>query len=400
VHMMIDADMTKLLCEQDPTYKDFVTDKGEVVVQLDRALYGICEAGLMWYRNISSALFKLGYTCNEYDQCVFNKYDENGIQITIGLHVDDLLITSESDTLLDEIEAYLRETYGDITVKTGLIIDYIGMTFDFREEGKVRVTMNHCIQDILSGCGVEGTAATPAGESLFDVRETTLATAEEQKWFHSYVAKMLYLSKRVKPECLTCVSFLSTRVSRCDSDDLRKLKRLLRYLRGTADRGIVLEIGDDVKVIVYVDAAYGVHTDSGKSHSGCAVMVGVGTVSVTSSKQHIVTKSSTEAEIVALSDCSNPGIHLRNFLMEQGYEVTPCEIMQDNTSTMALIRRGSPGASGSRHINIRYFWLKDRVDQGEVTIHHMPTERMVANVLTKPVQGAQFIRERDMLTNW
>ena len=69
---------------------------GATIVQLDRALYGICEAGLMWYKNISTTLLVIGYVPNEYDQCVFNKVDTEGIQICIGIHVDDLLITSGS----------------------------------------------------------------------------------------------------------------------------------------------------------------------------------------------------------------------------------------------------------------------------------------------------------------
>jgi hypothetical protein len=66
---------------------------------------------------------------------------------------------------------------------------------------------------------------------------------------------------------------------------------------------------------------------------------------------------------------------------------------------MALLKRGRPGALGSRHINIRYFWLTDRASSGEIIIEHCPTEKMVANVLTKPLQGEQFRREREMLTN-
>ena len=120
---------------------------------------------------------------------------------------------------------------------------------------------------------------------------------------------------------------------------------------------------------MYIDVAYGVHTDSGKSNSSFAVQVGtglgVGSVSVSSSKQKIATKSSTESELVALM----------NFLKAQGYETQPCQVMQDNMSTIALIRRGQPGALGSRHINIRYFCLKDRMDNGEVIISHLPTEK-------------------------
>jgi len=119
-----------------------------------------------------------------------------------------------------------------------------------------------------------------------------------------------------------------------------------------------------------------------------------------SSKQKIVTKSSTEAELVGLSDTASQAIHLRNFVLAQGYETGPAIIYQDNLSCMALMKRGSPGSERSRHINIRHFWIKEKVDSGEVVIQHLGTKHMIANALTKPVQGEQFAVERLGLTGW
>jgi hypothetical protein len=88
-----------------------------------------------------------------------------------------------------------------------------------------------------------------------------------------------------------------------DDPSPRKLRRLLAYLRGTKERGIILRIGEHMEVRTYIDAGYGVHTSSGKSHTGCVVVIGEGgPVYNKSSKQKIVTKSSTEAELVGLSD--------------------------------------------------------------------------------------------------
>jgi hypothetical protein len=130
------------------------------------------------------------------------------------------------------------------------------------------------------------------------------------------------------------------------------------------------------------------------------VSVGSGPVFAKSAKQRIVTKSSTEAELVGLSDTASQAIHIREFLLEQGLATGPAVLGQDNLSAIALVRRGAPGSERSRHIAIRHFWLKERVDDGVVTVVHVPTADMVANVLTKPVQGNQFTRERDMLTGW
>ena len=67
---------------------------------------------------------------------------------------------------------------------------------------------------------------------------------------------------------------------------------------------------------------------------------------------------------------------------------------------MALVKRGGPASERSRHIDIRYFWVKEKVDGKEAITKHLSTDKMFVNVMTKPVQGQQFIRERNALTNW
>ena len=69
-------------------------------------------------------------------------------------------------------------------------------------------------------------------------------------------------------------------------------------------------------------------------------------------------------------------------------------------SCMALIERGRSAAERTRHIAIKYFWLKERVEMGEARVKHLGTKSMYANLLTKPLQGAQFIDERRGITGW
>ena len=401
VHMRLDRIMTAMLTLIDPSCKRFLEPNGTMVVKLDKALYGCVEAAALWYKDLSEKLQADGFQTNPYDMCVFNKICKDGEQITIVLHVDDLMVTSISQGNLDAFGTYLKSVYPETKTQRGSVVDYIGMTFDFSIAGEVSITMENCVNDILSGCGVETLRVTPAAATLFDVRHADKASEEESKWFHTYVAKVLYLAKRVRPECLTAVAFLTTRVLVCDVDDLAKLRRLLGYIRGTRERGVVLKIGDTLTVNAFIDAAYGVHADSGKSHTGCAIVLGGrGPVFSKSSKQKIVTKSSTEAELVGLSDTASQAVHLRNFVISQGYDVGPVIVFQDNLSCMALMKRGGPGSERSRHIHIRYFWLKEKVENKEVVIEHLGTEKMFANILTKPVQESQFVAEQQGLTNW
>ena len=133
---------------------------------------------------------------------------------------------------------------------------------------------------------------------------------------------------------------------------------------------------EGITVKAYIDAAYGVHADL-KSHTGSCVVIGeIGAVHCRSSKQQIVCKSSTEAELVVLSDCANQALYLRKFLIEQGHPVGPLTVYQDNMSCMELVERGRSGAERTRHINIRYYWLKERVDKSEALGRHLRTELM------------------------
>jgi len=86
-------------------------------------------------------------------------------------------------------------------------------------------------------------------------------------------------------------------------------------------------------------------------------------VYVDSHRQKLNTKSSTEAELVGLSDGSNNILRLRNFLIEQGCKVGPAKVFQDNKSTIALVSRGRSTHKSTRHINICYFYVKDKAGQ-------------------------------------
>jgi hypothetical protein len=152
-------------------------------------------------------------------------------------------------------------------------------------------------------------------------------------------------------------------------------------------------------LVVSIDSSYGVHSD-GKSHTGLSIAYGSGSILAQSTKQKIVTKSSTEAELVGLSDKGSLAIWSADFLKGQGEKIGPVSIQQDNMSTIALIEKGSSTSERSRHINIRYFWLKDRISSGELQVKYQPTDEMIADILTKPLQGAKFLALRTRLLNW
>ena len=391
---------TRVLCKIDPSYKKFVLKNGKCVVKLKKPLYGTVMAARLWYEKLSGDLLSLGFEKNIQDECVFNRV-VNGKQQTLVIHVDDMLITAESENAIDNIIKEIGEKYENLSIYRGRKLDYLGMTFDFTESQKVKITMNGYIQDLLLYCqDMEGTAKTPAANDLFDIDENSEQLDEKKRQnFHSIVAKLLYLSKRVRPDLLTAISFLSKRVKSATVQDMKKLQRVIRYLRGTSTLGIILQANNYVCIYAYVDASYGVHSNL-RSQTGCIIGLGCGPVYCKSTAQKINTKSSTEAELVSLSDMTGQVIWTRNFLLGQGYKVPPATIYQDNMSTIALVRNGKSNNSRTRHIAIRYFFVADKVKNGEVAIEYLPTGHMIADILTKPLQGEQFVKLRNQLLNW
>jgi len=135
----------------------------------------------------------------------------------------------------------------------------------------------------------------------------------------------------------------------------------------------------------WVDAAYAVHPNM-RSHTGGCISFGLGTLHARSTKQKLNTKSSTEAEIVGMSDYLLFNIWLRMFLEEQGHFLTKNIVYQDNQSAIKMERNGrNPCTGNSRHVDIRYFFVKDRIDKDEISVEYCPTDIMLADFLTKPL---------------
>jgi len=393
VHMRLNKPIADLLLKLDNKYKEYRNDDGSMVVKLNRALYGLVQSAKLWYEHLSGTLERNGYRKLESDECVFVKTDENENLVKIVLHVDDMLVMCKDKEELVKFGELLKKEYKDIKVSHGPIVGYLGMQFDFSKDGEVTITMPGYVKELISYYGIEGNAVSPHNDKLFEINEESpLLASEEQDAMRSATASLLYLARRTYPELLPVTAHLTTRVGKYTTEDEGKFIRAMKYLNTYPNGGVTLRAeSGDIQIHAYVDASHGVHAD-GRSHTGCVITLGSGSVFTRSGKQKAVSRSSTEAELIALSDSLPTILWARQFLKDLGIDIGPVQIHEDNTSTIALAERGKSNKGMTKHVKVRYFLVKQYIAEGEIEITHTRTEDMWADLLTKPVMGSTFWR--------
>ena len=398
VILRFEGKMTELLIEVDEDlYRPYaVTERGKTVIYVDllKALYGTLKAAHLFWEKFTATLTKLGLQINPYDACVANK-TINGHQCTLAWHVDDIKASHKDPKVVDWIIETLKDEYGNeapLTISCGKVHSYLGMQLDFRKPRKLIVDMSEYIKPILAELPAEmrRKATTPTAKHLlFNVDpNSTPIDKDRAEAFHHITMQLMYLSQCGRPDLRTAILFLSSRTSCPDEHDWKKLCRLTKYLEATIDLNLTLICDNSGVITWWVDASYVVHPNM-KGHTGATMSMGTGSPYSASLKQKLVSHSSTESELIGVHDVLPQILWTSHFLNAQGYGVKRTVLKQDNKSSILL----------ERNIQIHYFFIKDKVDAGDIEIEYRPTEDMRGDYFTKPVQGNLFTKLRSLLMN-
>ena len=392
--------LVKLAPEVYGPFVTFENNRKVLYCEVLQALYGMLIAALLWYKQFRGDLETIGFEFNPYDPCVCNRR-VNGKQQTVRFHVDDLMSSHMEPKVNDQFLEWLNRKYGGhgaVKATRGSKHDYLGMTFDFSQDGKVVIDMRDYVANMLTDCQLQLTSKetdpTPASEDLFVVGDGVPLERGQAELFHTIVAKGLFLCKRARPDVHLTIAFLCTRVRDPTWDDWGKLVRMMRFLNGTKEDVLTLSV-DDLHVIKWhVDASFAVHPDF-RSHTGGVMTYGQGAIQTISRKQRLNTRSSTEAELVGADDAATKILWTKLFMEKQGYGITSNILFQDNQSAILLETNGQKSSSKrTRALNIRYFFLADQVAKGNLEIQYLPTDAMWGDYMTKPLQGKLFQKFR------
>ena len=385
IYTELDPSMTKILVEMYPEFKDFVTPRGTVYAKLNKFVYGLKQSARKFYEHMRKIFTDNGFTVSKADPCLFIKEIDGG-KVFCAIHVDDVLVLASTPDLLSGVRDYLKETLG-VSEPVGDKLSFVGMTVTRnRCNFEATITMDGYTEKILKkyGVGVQP-ADTPASLDLFAAAPDKEKSADANE-FASLLMSLMFLARFTRPDILLAVSALATRMQNPKESDWRKLRRIVRYLQATPGIGVHYKrTSGRLKLMFHVDASHGVHPD-GKGQGGIIMSMGSGPVLVRTWKLKHVAISSTEAEISALSEAATYILWSRLLMSELGYsQESPTVVYEDNQSAIQMATNGGGSFKRSKHMLVRNSFVTELVNSDVLRLQYCPTEDMVADMLTKPM---------------
>ena len=222
--------------------------------------------------------------------------------------------------------------------------------------------------------------------SLHQCSKNELEKKDMEKFpYASAIGSLMYAQVCTRPDIVYIVGMLSRYLSNPGMDHYKKAKRVMRYLQRTKDYILTYHRSSHLEIVGYSNSNFIGCLDSRRSTSGYVFMLAGGAVSWKSVKQTLIASSTMEAEFIACYKASNHGIWLRNFITQlriiDGIE-KPLRINCDNKAAK-LYSKNNRSPSKSKHIEIKFLVVKERVQSLQVSIEHISTNSMIADPLTK-----------------
>jgi hypothetical protein len=401
--LMLDKDVASVLVSMDPNYwKEFLRKDGKILVELDKIMYGFKEAAYWWNVTLVKTFLANGYRQMNKDKCVLMKSEGNKVSYC-AITVDDCFFaTTRDEEWANSGIKMLEQAFEEVTVERGDVINILGMTVTMDRVNKAAIIkQKHFLDKVASTFNITKKAVTPAYGDLLK-EEGNGELLKDQKHFMSLNATLMYAAKRTYPEISFPVVYLSSRYNKATEGDLKKAMRVAEYIVTCGESHCLKLAPKSLQIIARSDASYAEHAD-GRSHTGGCI--GFESDSAcwfmwVSTKQPVVAMSSCESELIATSTVGCGVSWSRQLLQELTITQLTIEIGVDNKCSMYLLEQGTGSFKRAKHIKVRYFWLKDLIDEGEVILRYIPSEELVADLLTKAVTGAKFKYLRTKLLGW
>ena len=390
-------------------------------LRLKKSQYGLTVAPRLWYQKLIAALLDMGYKQSKQDPCLLFK--DNSLLV---VYVDDLGVAAPSSEIIDKFVSDL-ETRGFELTREGSFSEYLGIKFsENKSAGTIELTQKGLIKKIidaagLTNCNPNRNPATAAALGIDPNGEPY-----DEAWnYPSIVGMLLYLSTNTHPD----ISFAVSQVARFNHNPkqshARALKMIVRYLAGTADKGMIIKPDGTLELVDWCDSDYcGLHgrdpdesPSSVKSRGGYLVTLSDVPLVWKSQLQSSIALSTTEAEYSSLSSSLRTLLPLRDLLIEvsQAIGLSPslratlhCRAFQDNRAAWQLTT-GQRITKRTKYFLVKWHWFwshvrrsdEDNTDETRfLEIQACSTHVMRADILTKGLLCEKFEACRKLTQGW
>jgi transposase InsO family protein len=376
----------------------FPSSDGEhLVCKLKKSIYGLKQASRQWYLKFHNVISSFGFVENIMDQCIYQKVSGSKICFLV-LYVDDILLATNDKGLLHEVKQFLSKNFdmkdmGEASYVIGIKIhrDIFQGILGLSQETYInkilkRFRMNDCSPSV---------APIVKGDR-FNLNQCPKNDLEREQMknipYASAVGSLMYAQVCTRPDIAFAVGMLGRYQSDPGLDHWRAAKKVMRYLQGTKDYMLMYRRTDNLEVIGYSDSDFAGCIDSRKSTSGYIFMMASGAVSWRSAKQTLIATSTMEAEFVSCFEATSHGVWLKSFI--SGLRIMdsisrPLRIYCDNSAAVFMAKNNKSG-SRSKHIDIKYLAIRERIKEKKVVIEHVSTELMITDPLTKGMPLLKF----------
>lgn len=373
------------------------SETGEhLVCKLNKSLYGLKQSGRNWNMLLHEHLTENGFVQNDADHCVYSSESKNG-KVILLVWVDDLIIAASNNTLLSDVKEMLKRRFK--MKDLGPLKHFLGIDFS-QSKDKIMMTQKRHIEKMLAKFGMSECKPRfiPCEKKLnFDSEGEVI----DPTGYREIVGSLIYIMTCTRPDLSWVVSKLSQHLAEPKQQHWATVKHLLRYLKGTLNQELHYQkFEQSLQLEGYSDADWAADENDRRSTTGyCFSLSKNGPViSWKSRKQPTVALSTCEAEYMALAATTQESMYLVQLLkgMDGSNQHVPVKIYEDNQGAIAL-SKNPVCRQRSKHVDIKYHFVRSAHTEGKILIEYCPTANMVADVLTKPLTKAKFERFKGYL---
>ena len=368
--------------------------KEHLVCQLKKSLYGLKQASRQWYKKFDSFMANHGYCRTTADHCVFVKKFGDGDFIILLLYVDDMLIVGHDEIKIARLKKELSKSFAMKDLGPAKQILGMRITRD-RQNGKLWLSQERYVEKVLERFNMSNAKAvsTPlAGHFKLSTKQCPNNEKDKKEMekvpYSSAVGSLMYAMVCTRPDIAQAVGVVSRFLSNPGREHWNAVKWILRYLKGTSKQCLCFGNGNAM-LESYTDADMAGDIDARRSTSGYLMKFGGAAISWQSKLQKCVALSTTEAEYIAATEACKETLWLKKFLQELGMKQERYELYCDSQSAIHLCKN-STFHSRSKHIDVRYHWIRDVLDSKELVIEKIHTDHNVADMMTKSLPKEKF----------